>query len=460
MSAITVTSRSRPGTLPISVARGLLYLFLLSFTFFSIKPKIFRPDWWIGGALIVVFAFSVLARGRFLLDPIGYSVLWFNVVVILSTAINFWNWEAAQWSEFLTVWLQLVFDTLLYFALANLNLSAPQMRFLLRLWIGIAVVVALYGLYQALARNLDLPLAYLPYLHSIPTEKQLQAGLGYGGYVRPSSFLREPTYLGMYLLAPLLIAAVLVFYRRDGIWLFRSRRLALMLLAILMVAFLASFALAAYITLAALLFLVLFNRRSRVVAVRLVLLLFVVFVAFAVASQVLELRFIQGLDTRLSRITNALLSGEIGAAGPSVPTRFREVILTLTVWLHHPFFGVGLNQLQFTGIIYAPESLPLHLVERGYTHNMWLGILVQLGAVGLLFFGLIWFQALRMMWAVFQWGGEPVRWIGFTFFFVLLSTMIRGIMGGTFFFTLYWFYLGIASIIYSVARREYHAQLG
>jgi len=459
MSAIAA-STARPARLRLLVASGLLYLLILSFPFFSVKPKIFRPDWWIGGALIVLFAFSVLARGRLRLDPIGYAVLGFNAAVLLSTAVNFWSWEAAQWSEFLTLWLQLVFATLLYLALANLKLSVPRLRFLLRLWIGVAVMVALYGLYQALARNLDLPLAYLPYLHSVPTEKQLQAGLGYGGYVRPSSFLREPTYLGMYLLAPLLITATLVFYRWDRIWLFRSQRTNAVLLAILVGAFLASFALAAYVTLTALLFLALFNRWSRVVAVRLVLPLFVVFIAFVVASQVLEISFLQGLETRLSLIGNALLSGEIRTAGPSVPTRFREVLLALATWFHKPIFGVGLNQLQFTGTIYAPEFLPLHLVERGYTHNMWLEVLVQCGAVGFVFFGLIWFQALRMMWAVFRQGGEPLRWLGFAFFFVLLATMIRGLMGGPFIFTLYWFYLGMASIVYRIARSEQHARLG
>ena len=264
----------------------------------------------------------------------------------------------------------------------------------------------------------------------------------------------------MYLLVPLLITAVLVLYRRDRVWLFRSRRANVILLVILMSAFLASFALAAYITLAALLLLALLNRRSRAVAARLVLLLCAVFVALVVASQVLEISFLQGLETRLSRIGSALLSGEIGTAGPSVPARFREVLLALATWFHRPIFGVGLNQLQFTGIIYAPESLPLHLVERGYTHNMWLGILVQSGAVGFFFFGLIWFQALRMMWGVFQQAEEPLRWLGFAFFSALLATMIRGVMGGAFTFTFYWFYLGMASIIYRVARSEQYVRLG
>jgi len=461
MSAIPAARTVRPARLRLPVAGGLLYLLILSFPFFSIKPEIFRPDWWISGALIVVFAFHVLVRGRLRVDPIGRAVLWFNGVVILSTAVNSGGWEAAQWSEFLTLWLQLVLATLLYLALANLKFSVPRLRFLLRLWIGVAVVVALYGLYQALARNLDLPMAYLPYLHSVPTEKQLQAGLGYGGYVRPSSFLREPTYLGNYLLAPLVLTAVLVFYRQDRTWLFRDRRLNYALLLLLLSALLASFALAAYVTLALLLFISLFiNRFTRRLALRLLLALLVVFAVLVVTSETLEVPFIQGLITRSSMILSVLFTGEITAAGPSVPTRYQEIILALSTWIHHPVLGVGLNQLQFVGVHYAPEYLPSWVVERGYSHNMWLGILVQLGVVGFFFFGLIWFRSLRMMSVVSRKSEIPLRWLALGSFFVLLATMIRGFMGGPFTFTLYWFYLGLASMIYRLARSERNAQLG
>ena len=376
MSSLAAISRPEPRLGQISLTRGFLYLLILAFPFFSIEPKISRPDWWVGGALILTFALSFLLRGKLRVDPIGRAVLGFHGAILLSVAVNFWGWEAAQWTEFLTLWLQLVFASLLYFALANFKLSSAQLRIVLRLWIGMAVVVSLYGLYQALARNLDLPLAYLPYLHSIPTEKQLQAGLGYGGYVRPSSFLREPTYLGMYLLAPLLVTAVLVF-RRDKTWLFRSQRLNYTLLLLLLSALLASFALAAYITLVALLFLsFLLNRFTRQLTLRLTLTLVLISAAFVVAFEAVEVPFLQGLTTRSSLIMDALLGGEIEAAGPSVPTRYWELALALSTWVHHPIFGVGLNQLQFTGVFHAPESIRLRIVERGYTHNMWLAALV------------------------------------------------------------------------------------
>jgi len=460
MSAIAA-SAAKPGTLRLPVARALLYFLLLSFPFFSIEPKIFRPDWWIGGALIVVFVFNVLAQGRFRLDRIGYAVLGFNAAVLLSTAVNFWGWKAAQWSEFLTLWLQLLFATLLYLALANLKFSAPQLRSLLKFWVGVAVVVALYGLYQALARNLNWPLAYLPCLHFKPTPWQLKWGLGFAGYVRPSSVLREPTYLGTYLLAPLLITATLTFFKRDQAWLFKNKQRNRASLLVLFAAFVVSFALAGYITLLMVtLIAAILSRSSRKWALHIVGIAIVVFLLITTVSWALDLQFFDAIAKRFERVmASVTLAGEVSTVDPSGRVRLQEALLALFTWAHHPVVGVGLNQLEFVGRLYASSTMLTHVVEKGHIHNMWLEVLVQSGTIGFLFFGLIWFQALKMMWAVFRRGDEPIKWLGFSFFFVLLATMIRGLMGGPFIFTLYWFYLGMASIIYRVARSEQHAHL-
>jgi hypothetical protein len=454
MSTLTAISTAKTRSSRIPIARGLLYLLVLSFPFFSVEPKIFRPDWWIGGALIVVFAFSVLARGRFRLDPIGHAVLWFNAAVLLSTAVNFWSWEAAQWVEFLTLWLQLIFATLLYFALSNLKLSIPEMRFLLKLWIGIAVMVALYGLYQALARNLDLPFAYVPHLHPELSPSQLEWGLGFAGYVRPSSVLREPTYLSNYLLAPLLITATLTFFRKDQVWLFKSKEWNYVFLLVLFAAFVVSFSLAGYITLlGVILIAALLNWQSRKLASRITATGVVIFILIAVVFWIMDLRLVEAIMERLEHaVLTVILTEEGSTVSGSEGVRLQEVIWALSTWAHHPLVGVGLNQLQFVYSVYSPAVLMTWVVERGYAHNIWLEVLVQSGVIGFLIFALIWFQALRMMWNLFRQGKDPLGWLSFAFFFVLLASMIHGIMGGPFTFPLYWFYLGMASTIYGLTK--------
>jgi len=46
----------------------------------------------------------------------------------------------------------------------------------------------------------------------------------------------------------------------------------------------------------------------------------------------------------------------------------------------------------------------------------------------------------------------PLRGLALGIFYILLATMIRGLMGGTFTFVLYWFYLGIASMVYRLYK--------
>lgn len=454
MSTIAAANSAKPVSLRIPVARGLLYLLVLSFPFFSIEPKIFQPDWWIGGSFIAVSAFSVLARRRLRLDPIGRAVLWFNGAVILSTAVNLWDWGAAQWAEFLTLWLQLVFASLLYFALANLKCSMAQMRFLLRLWVGGAVVVALYGLYQTLARNFDLPLAYLPCLHSEPSPQSVEWGLGFAGYIRPSSVLREPTYFGRYLIAPLVMVATLVFFKKDKIWLFRVRGLNLAILMLISAAIIASFALASYITLALLVLMAgLLGCPGRKFAVRFALIIILLFASLAIALQGLNIPLLNSIQERFLREIVPTLRGDVGYYSTAV--RLQEAVLALNTWLHHPFVGVGLNQQQFIGQMYVRSDLPSWIVEQGYIHNIWLEVLVQLGIVGFLLFGIIWLRALRTMRETFQHRNETIKWVGLAFSYVLLATMINGFEGGPFTFPLYWFYLGISSIVYRLGLYEH-----
>lgn len=454
---ISVLALRNHKSMRLPITRWLLYALILAFPFFGVEPKLVRPDWWAGTLLILVFGLSVLREGRLRVDPIGQAALGLHAAVFLSLMVNFWGWEGAQWKEFFTLWAQLVFATLLYFALANLRLSLEGLRAIFRLWIGVALVVALYGLYQALARNFEWPLAYLPYLHP----ERLPSGLAFAGYVRPSSFLREPTYLGMYLLGPTLFAGVLLFLRQDQAWLWGSRASNVVAFTVMLLALLASFALAAYLTLGTVLLLgLLLNPRLRRPLARIGGGLLIGLAAFLLASKALRIPFAQAVEERLVRVASTVLPLETGKIDPSARTRLFEAGLALRVWSHHPVFGVGLNQLQFVGVHFLPDDAALwqtRLAERGYTHNMWLAILSQLGAVGFLFFGLLWIQGLRMMHLVFR-RAHPKRLLrgpAFGLFYVLLATVIRGLMGGPFTFVLYWFYLGLASVIYRLYRREH-----
>lgn len=476
-------------SLSLSISRWLLYLLILAFPFFSIQPKYFRPDWWIGSLLILAFGATLLKEKRTpTLDPIGKAILGLHIVVILSLIVNGRNWGGAEWTEFATLWLQFLFATLLYFATANLSLSSDELKHLLRLLIGGSVVISVYGVYQVFARNLDLPLAYIPHLN--PSPDRLPSGLAFGGYIRPSSFLKEPTYLGMYLLGPLLLTATLIFYHQDHVWLFRSRWMNVAAFSCILLAWIATFSLAAYITLAVLLLgAFLFDRAARMFTLYLGTLIILHAVFFLAISTQTGVPVTRAIVERATRILTTVQKSEMPSPqttpkqvsqsdgnsstydgdssakvrpkkDPSTRARLEEAILGFRTWVHYPLFGIGLNQLQFVGKRYAPEDFRQRIVRRGYMHNVWLEVLVQTGIMGALFFLLVWLQGVRMMRDVFRKHAGPLRVLALSMFYVLLALMLRGFWGGPFHFTLYWFYLGLVSMVYRFYRRQHEAPVG
>ncbi len=456
VSIIGVVRRVKPGINSEVLYIAAIFALVGAFPYFSINPKVLRPDWWLGLLFILLGWIRILRERRIKICQIDITVLGLHGAVLLSVLANFRGWGQPQWMEFLTLWLQLIFSTLLYFSLANTSLSSKQLRALLQFWIGVAAGVAFYALYQAMARNLGWPLAYLPYLH--PSPDRLPTGLAFGGYVRPSSVFHEPTYLGMYMIAPLLIVSVLVLLGKDNEFLFSSRFINYATLIILLVGLIASFSLSAYLSLIIVVIASIFSDKySRKIAVRIILISVLIMVFVVAFFYLVNVSMLTGIEERFWRIlkTVGLQDGNM-RMDPSTNARIQELVLGITTWVHHPLWGVGLNQLQFVGKMHAPKTLLPRLVERGYVHNMWLEVLVQLGVVGFVFFGLIWVQGLRMMRAMAFQGPEPLRWLGLAFFHVLLATMIRGFMGGPFTFTLYWFYLGMASLVHNLAQRPPH----
>lgn len=436
-------------------ASWLLYALLLALPLFSVEPKLLKPDWWIGALLILRFGFAAILKGKVRLDSIGKAALGLNVAVLLSVLVNFWSWEGRNWAEFGTLWLQLVFATLLYLAMANLEISLTQLSSLLRFWISVAVIVSVYGLYQVPARNFGWPLAYIYNLHGEPTVWSLQWGLGFAGYIRPSSFLREPTYLSNYLLPPMLITGAMLFYRQDQNWLFRRRFMNCFALIIIFSAWIAAFAMAGYLSLAITLVIatLLTYRVWKLRSLRLVL-AFLTSSLFAYIVFVwLKLPFIEALAERGKAIASVVFGYEWTHRDPSVIARFHELALSFKLWMHYPLFGIGLNQLQFVGEQHLPENWPANL-NIGYIHNMWLEVLVQTGFFGFLFFLRMWVCGLKMMYCVSLEKSNHIRGLGLGVFFVILVNMILGFMGHPFIFIGYWFYLWLASAIYHLSRKD------
>ena len=350
----------------------LLALFSVSLPFFSIWAKggLIRPDWIVGGLLIVSFLFGVLLRPRIAINRVGWWVLILNLVAVISF-VNLFNAGPSQMQEFATIWVQLLFGSVLFFAISNVKVSMPRLQIITKVWVLSAFLVATYGIYQAFARNMDLPFAYVPLLNP-SSSSQLSWGLGFAEYVRPSSIMSEPSYLGNYLIAPFLLTMIVSFYGRDRDLLFKKRLFNRIILVALVASLILSFSLSTYVTLIGVLFIALWDRRIRTFVIKKGMIVLVSVLAIVLIIQMLGVNFLSATG-RFERITSLLVGQEAapGDVDPSASARLTEATIALRVWASKPLTGVGLNNLEFAALEHAPDT-PERIVARGSVHSMWL----------------------------------------------------------------------------------------
>ena len=392
----------------------------------------------------MVFFLRVLsAKGRFKVNNALWAVVAFNIACLLSI-VNLLDKDIANLVEFSTVWLQLVFVSLLFLSLANLRINSGQLFKILQVWLLVAFLVSLYTIYQTFARNFDLPFAYLKL--NDPLRPWQGAGV-FRGYIRPSSTFAEPTYLGTYLLGPILLMTI----PRRRLF-FQNPLFHYLVLVTILSAFILAFGLASWLTLIAVVFFAFFRERGRL---RLIMTIIGTMLIGAFAVLGIEMAGIPftGIAYRFEALFEGLEGGGLYAISPSsTGARLASVTAALKVWISHPFLGVGLNNVGF----YEPQLLPQWYIgpEKTFAgaHNMWVDVLAQTGIIGFIPFALIWVRALQMIKRASYMCQERERVVAQVFFYILLADMIRGLMGVSFIHPRVWLDLGLASLICSMTE--------
>jgi len=433
----------------LSVDALLLCLLILSlpfydFSLFSIGTStILRTTFIAGGLLIIVFFLRVLStKGRFKVNKALWAVVAFNIACLLSI-INLLGKDITHLVEFSTVWLQLAFVSLLFFSLANLRINSGQLFKVLQVWLLVAFLVSLYTIYQTFARNFDLPFAYLKL--NDPLRPWQGAGV-FGGYVRPSSTFAEPTYLGTYLLGPILLMMI----PRRRVF-FQNPLFHYLVLVTILLAFLLAFGLASWLTLIAVVFFAFWKKGGLRLIIRVIGIMFMVGLVI-LGIQMAGIPF-SHITYRFEALFAGLERGGLYAISPgSIGVRLASVTAAFKVWISHPFLGVGLNNVRF----YEPQLIPQWYIGPEMTfagaHNMWVNVLAQVGIIGFIPFVLIWIRSLQMAKGASYTCQGKEGILAQAIFYILLADVIRGLMGISFIHPRVWLHLGLASLICSISK--------
>lgn len=425
----------------------LVYLFVLSipfygYSFFNIGDRgLLRPDWFFASLIIIVFYLKFcLRKERLQINAIGKWILLLNFVAILSL-FKLLNGSSEQLTDFFTKYLQLLLVSLLYFAVSSLNVGEEKINNILKVWILTAFFISLYTIYQVFARNLDLPFAYPPILN--PTYGTgLVAGQTFGDYTRPSSFFVEPSYLGSYLIAPLILLITILLNPSQKALLFK-KLVILIIGGCIALALVLTFSLATYVTIGLIAFFILMGKVVKKIAT----LSFIAVIFFAV--YILLPRLGINFLTAFERVENEVILPIITGVSPGITSlgmRLAKAVTTFKVGLAHPFLGVGLNNTSYYAFLYEPEwytgGLPLE-----ENHNMWITTFGEMGILGLIALISLWYSALKKV--KYSASKNENKWkiIFIAFYFILWSDIINSNFTHEIMHPQRWFNLSIVGLL-------------
>lgn len=322
------------------------------------------------------------SQGRFYANNISTSMLWWLIAISLS-CLGFLITDTLQHiSNFFTTWLQAAMFTLFIVFVYAARLRHKSFKNILRTVIFLAALVSIYALYQQIAIPKHWPLAAIPIFNI----SSYQAGGYISGFLRPGAIFVEPVLLGNYL-APLIafLGSFLVLNRRS---LFSTRSIDWLTLGFLSLAFLLTFSLGGYLSLL-LVAPILWRSANRESRSRIILFSGIIILIFGLADLLVYLISGSSILTntigRLGALVNDVARFFLSSApfhlsyGSSAVQRLHATSLVLKVWLQHPVFGIGLNNLDNIAPQIPPGAIGPAL------------ILAQTGLVGAIgYFALLW----------------------------------------------------------------------
>jgi len=430
----------------------LLSLFAASLPFYGYSLLnlnsfiVFRPDWLFGGLLAsAVLPYTLIFKNSIKINLVGKLIILFNCTLFIISVVKILVQDYINLVEASTLWLQLILVSLIYFAITNSNISWNQLKIVLKIWIACAFIVAIYGIYQALARNLDLPLAYINLTNPLMSTSITQAGNHTGNYLRPSSFLAEPAWLGAYLTSPLILTGFSLFYKYDCQLLFANKIINLIIFVALFTCTIICFALSTFITLSILLFLIAWDSYSRKLIMYIVILFILLCPFILLIFNDYNIDLISA-SNRFQVMFQSFYTGGLESLENSY-SRFAGLITGLRVWLNHPFLGVGLNNYQFYDVQSVSEWYIRDASKLIRTWNVWVNILAETGIVGFSTYLSIWLTSLRIIRKRFRQSTGIYKFLFLTWFYILLSDMISSSFNLSIAHPQRWFDLSIASLI-------------
>lgn len=430
----------------------LLYLLTISIAFHSFsfinigKTSLLRPPWFFAGLPIVILFLGVfLGKQKIKINIVGKAVLILNLIAILSL-VNLYNAKTSQMVDFFTKWIQLVFCSFLFFAISNLKINKQQLKKIFKIWIYTAFFISLYAIYQSLGRNLNLP---FPLLYLSPADHFLatkMTAVTFGSFVRCSSFFTEPSFLGSYLIAPILFFSINIAYKSKEYLIFKTGPIRWLIFSTIICAFILSFTLAAYITVAIMCVFILLSKKMLMRGLKVGLITSTVIFCIILGLRFINVDFLSGFS-RVKKLTTNIAAKSVSTGA------FRQRLLhnlrALKIWKDHPLLGVGINNVPYYHSSYSPPDwLKGRPIEETGSGNMWTMAIAEMGFFAFVGLAFLWISALLKMKHYIKLALDNSSiFLSLTFYYILLGEIVNSLFTHQFIHIQRWFYLSLTVLV-------------
>lgn len=429
--------------------RWLFYSYLISSPFFGFSIMningrgLARVDWLFAVLIISFFFLGFISRRyRFKRSYVNGFVITFLYTGLLGVIFLFDpNASESQLIDFGTKAAQLLLSIAFFFVVSSLSMSENDLRSSLRVWILVAFTVSLFAVYQVFARYLGWPLAYLELTNPSVTAGGGEPRVIYG-FTQVSSVFREPSYLGAYLLGPIIILGVFLLKDSGQLILGRASIFNWIVFLTLFLALLLTSSQATYLSLLITIgsmYALKELKHTRITKLILALLIFLIL--GGVILTLFGINFFGVLSLRFKYLIINMMNPTETAEISSFRIRSECTLAALEVWLSHPFLGVGLNSLSF------------HTDRCAYSLG-WSQLLADQGILGTASLVMVFLTLIRSL-------ARTSRSTSLTAFWSIISTslilvMVSEIVNGVFTYNWVdiqrWFILSFANLVWIRAR--------
>ena len=418
-----------------------------AFSFLNIAGRGFgRADWLI---VVLMVGACIAYRLRPYRSPANKFVLLFIFSAILS-AYNLLNISSnAQVTDYFTTGAQLLLAVAFFFVVSSLSLNERELRTGLRIWIITALLVSLYAIYQVVAFAFNWPFAHLEFTNPSITYAGGEARI-FARYLQVSSVFREPSYLGSYLIGPIILLSLFLLKGRGNLLLSKSFMTNLIILVVLSLALFLTSSQSAYLTLLAVLgFMYLSGLIARTKTIKLLLGFAFFLIIGGLLAATFQIDFLGSLVLRFKYLILNMMNPEGTLEVTSYRVRSECTLAALKIWASHPLLGVGLNNMRY------------HTDVCEFSMG-WAQLLADQGLFGLVALGLLLWSLFRSLKKLSGDRRLPAFWsiVCIVIIFILISDIVNGVFTSNWDSLQRWFTLAIANLLYIRANSILSADTG